>query len=246
MAVGLSWRLTAGKLTLRNQASLPLKDLQMQLPCPIPCDVVYRPGRGIESRPMGEQENPRTGEQEGTGRSASHSPTDGAPIFGTEPVQRSGLPMTVWGVAALIVVVLAGALLFLGRKKTVAAPSTLQPADAYATSLPLTQFSMSESENLSGGKQTYLDGHIDNTGGRTVDAVTVQVVFRNDEQLAPQIDTLPLMLVRMKEPYIDTEPVGANPLKPGDSREFRLTFDTMPENWNQEMPEVRVVHAGLR
>jgi hypothetical protein len=156
------------------------------------------------------------------------------------------MPVAAWVVAALIVVVLVGALVFFGRKKPVEAPNTLLPADAYAASLPLTQFAMSESENLTGGKQTYLDGQIGNTGGRTVAAVTVQVVFQNDEGLAPQIDTVPLTLIRVKEPYIDTEPVSAEPLKPGDEREFRLTFETVPQNWNQQMPEVRVIRAGVR
>jgi hypothetical protein len=50
----------------------------------------------------------------------------------------------------------------------------------------------------------------------------------------------------MKEPYIDTEPVSAAPIKPGDDREFRLTFETVPENWNLQMPEVWVIHTGLR
>jgi hypothetical protein len=50
----------------------------------------------------------------------------------------------------------------------------------------------------------------------------------------------------VKEPYIDTEPVSAEPLKPGDDREFRLTFETVPENWNQQMPEVRVIRVGVR
>jgi len=74
----------------------------------------------------------------------------------------------------------------------------------------------------------------------------VQVVFQNDVELAPQIDTVPLRLIRVKEPYIDTEPVSAEPLKPGDEREFRLTFETVPENWNQQMPEVRVIRVGVR
>ena len=127
-----------------------------------------------------------------------------------------------------------------------AAPNTLQPADAYASSLPLSQFAMSESENLSGGKMTYLDGHIANAGNRNVGAVTVQVVFANDEALPPQIDTVPLMLIRMKEPYIDTQPVSTAPLKPADDREFRLTFESVPDNWNRQMPEVRVIQAELR
>jgi hypothetical protein len=133
-----------------------------------------------------------------------------------------------------------------GWKKPVPAPNTLLPSDAYAASLPLTQFAMSESTNLTGGKQTYLDGHIGNTGDRTVVAVTVQAVFQNDVELAPQIDTVPLTLIRMKDPYIDIEPVSAAPLKPGDDREFRLTFETVPDNWNQQMPEVRIIHTGLR
>ena len=192
--------------------------------------------------------------QSGAGREAPKESTPDAqggstldaPIFTEELEKRGGMPVAAWVVAALIVVVLVGALVFLGRKRPVAAPSTLQPADAYAVSLPLTQFAMSESENLTGGKQTYLDGHVANTGGRTVTAVTVQVVFQNDMDLAPQIDTLPLTLIRVKEPYIDIEPVSAQPLKPGDEREFRLTFETVPENWNQQMPEVRVIRTGVR
>ena len=168
------------------------------------------------------------------------------PIFTPEPEQRGGLPLAVWGVAALIVIVVVGALVIAGRKKPAPVLNTLQPADAYAASLPLSQLAMSEAANMSGGKLTYLDGQVRNTGNRTVNAVTVQVVFANDEDLAPQIDTVPLTLIRMKEPYIDTEPVSAAPLKPGDEHEFRLTFEAVPDNWNMQMPEVRVIHAGLQ
>jgi hypothetical protein len=189
---------------------------------------------------MSERDDPSIDEQSGTGRDAAKGD---APIFAVEPVERSGLTLAAWGVAALIVVAVVGALAFAGRKKPVAVPNTLQPEDAYAVSLPLSQFAMSESANLSGGKLTYLDGHIGNTGDRTVTAVTVQAVFRNDEEMPPQIDTVPLTLIRVKEPYIDTEPVSAAPIKPGDDREFRLTFETMPENWNQQMPEVRIIQT---
>ncbi len=169
-----------------------------------------------------------------------------APIFAAEPEERGGIPLAAWGVAALIVLVVVGAFVLFGWKKPVPAPSTLLPADAYAASLPLTQFEMSESTNLTGGKQTYLDGHIGNTGNLTITSVTVQAVFQNDVDLAPQIYTVPLTLIRMRDPYIDIEPVSAAPMKPGDDREFRLTFETVPENWNQQMPEVRVIHAELR
>ena len=57
---------------------------------------------------------------------------------------------------------------------------------------------------------------------------------------------MPLTLIRMKEPYIDIEPVSAAPLKPGDDREFRLTFEAVPDNWNSQMPEVRVIQTQLQ
>jgi hypothetical protein len=166
-----------------------------------------------------------------------------APIFGAKAERGADFPLAVWVVAAVVLVAVGAAVFHSVRKAPAAGPTTLQQADAYAGSLELTQFAMSEASNLSGGKLTYLDGHVRNTGGRTVSGITVQVVFQNDEAMPPQIDTLPLALIRMREPYIDIEPVSAQPLKPGDEREFRLTFETVAENWNTQMPVVRVVRV---
>jgi hypothetical protein len=168
------------------------------------------------------------------------------PSFSDPAQERSGVSPAVWGAAALVVLVLIGILVFAGRKKGPGAPTTLQPADAYAASLPLTGLAMSESDSLSGGKVTYLDGHIQNSGGRTLTGATVQVVFGNDEAMPPTIQTVPLMLIRATQPYIDTEPVGAEPLKPGEGHDFRLAFESVPDNWNQQMPEVRIIGTELR
>ncbi len=167
-------------------------------------------------------------------------------MFGSKPPERSGFSLETWGIAALIVFFVVSTLIFVTRKAPAPPPNTLQPADPYAQSLPLSQLAMSTSESLSAVKQTYLDGHVADTGNRTVTGITVQVVFANDEGLPPQIDTLPLTLIRMRQPYIDTEPVSAEPLKPGEDREFRLIFEKVPENWNTQMPEVRVIHTDLK
>jgi hypothetical protein len=160
--------------------------------------------------------------------------------------EKGGVPPAVWGAAALAVVIVVAVLVIAGRHKAPPPPRTLQPPDAYAAHLPLSQLAMSESESLSGGKLTYLDGHVQNTGDKTVTGITVQVVFANDEQMPPAINTVPLTLIRMKEPYIDTQPVSAAPIKPGEDREFRLTFEAVPDNWNQQMPEVRIIHTELK
>jgi hypothetical protein len=198
----------------------------------------------IEFRLMSEQNQSGEKQSGSAGHGAGNGPATLG--FGSQPDDRNGFPVATWGIAALIALVVVGALIYLGRKKPAAAPNTLQPPAAYAASLPLTQFAMSEAANLSGGKLTYLDGHVTNTGNRTVTAATVQVVFQNDEAMPPQIDTVPLTLIRMKEPYVDTEPVSTDPLKPGDNREFRLTFETVPQNWNTQMPQVRVIGTEFK
>ena len=161
-------------------------------------------------------------------------------MFSTKPVESGGIPAVAWGVAGLVVLVALVALLLMGRHKSTL-PTTVQPLADYAASLPLSQLAMSESTSLSGGKSTYIDGHIQNTGNRTVTGVTVQAIFRNDEAMPPQIYTQPLSLIRTREPYVDTQPVSAAPLKPGDAQDFRLIFEAIPANWNMQLPEIRVI-----
>ena len=184
-------------------------------------------------------------QQNGAGPAGPAAPQP--PSFAAPTEQRGGgLSPAVWGAAALVVLVVVGALVLLGRNKGPATPTTLQPADAYAASLPLTGLAMSEAGSMSGGKVTYLDGHIQNTGSRTLTSATVQVVFGNDEAMPATIQTMPLTLVRTTQPYVDIEPVSAEPLKPGDGRDFRLVFESVPENWNQQMPEARIIQTDLK
>ncbi len=166
-------------------------------------------------------------------------------IFASKPPESGGIPVMAWGVAGLAVLIVVVVLVVAGRHKA-ASPATVQPLAAYAASLPLSQLAMSESTSLSGGKSTFIDGHVQNTGSQTVSGITVQVLFRNDEAMPPQIETLPLSLVRTREPYVDTQSVSAAPLKPGDERDFRLIFESIPANWNTQMPEIRIIQVEAK
>jgi hypothetical protein len=166
-------------------------------------------------------------------------------MFASKPPEGGGTPVMAWGVAGLAVLVVVVILVLMGRHKA-AAPPTIQPLAAYAANLALSQLAMSESTSLSGGKSTFIDGHIRNAGNETASGITVQVLFRNDEAMPPQIETLRLSLIRTREPYIDTQPVSAAPLKPGDERDFRLIFDAIPANWNMQMPEIRIIQVDAK
>ncbi len=105
---------------------------------------------------------------------------------------------------------------------------------------------MSEASNLSGGKATYVDGHIKNNGSRTVTGITVQVLFRDYAHEVSQNETKDLKLIRMREPYIDVEPVSAAPMAPGAERDFRLIFDPVKPDWDGAYPEIRIIHVELK
>ncbi|WP_213803832.1 DUF2393 family protein [Granulicella sp. dw_53] len=181
-----------------------------------------------------------------TGTVPTQNSSAGPALFAPKRPESGGIPMAAWAIAGVVVLVVVGVLLYMGRSKSSGAANAILPADPYAATLPLSGLAMSESANISGGKYTYIDGHVRNTGSQTVTAATVQVLFRNEEQMPPQVETLPLALIRTHEPYIDTQPISAAPLKPGDDREFRLIFETIPGNWNYQMPEIHVTRVQTR
>lgn len=172
-----------------------------------------------------------------------------APEFLSKPAtgKEPGSPM-VWIVAGVLAVVLVigGLVIFSGHRTAPASPggAELAAADPYAASLPVTNIKMSESSNLAGGKVTYVDGHIANTGGKTITGITVQVAFRDAANQLVQKETMPLALIRMRQPYVDTEPVSADPVKPGEERDFRLILDQVAQDWNGQYPEVRVIQVA--
>ena len=164
-------------------------------------------------------------------------------MFGSQQPERTPIPVAAWAIAGLAVLAVVVGLLIAGHRKPSAALNSIQPLAPYAASLSLSQLAMSESTSLSGGKSTFVDGHVQNTGNQTVTGITVQVIFRNDENMPPQVETLPLSLIRTRQPYIDTQPISAAPLKPGDGQDFRLIFEDISANWNMQMPEVHAIQV---
>jgi hypothetical protein len=168
-----------------------------------------------------------------------------------ELIPRAEAPERNWAslaIAAGVVIVLAVAVIFTlehGRKPVALTPISA-PLDPYAASLPISGLVMSESSNLAGGKVTYVDGHIANTGNRTVSAITVQVLFRDPAHEVTQNETQPLQFIRTRDPYVDLEPVSAAPLSPGAQRDFRLIFDAVSRDWDGAYPEIRVLHVASR
>jgi hypothetical protein len=165
----------------------------------------------------------------------------------TEPTPQRRFPTTAVAIAAAAVTILVIVLVLMAKRNAPAPPpTTVQPLAAEAANLALSNIQMSEASSISGGKSIYIDGHIVNHGPATVTGITVQVIFANDTAMPPQLETLALPLVYMREPYVDTRPVSASPLGPGAQADFRLIFDNIEDYWNRQTPAIRVIGVGTR
>jgi hypothetical protein len=113
----------------------------------------------------------------------------------------------------------------------------LQPASAeelaYAPKVVLANLTMKAAENFMQQRVVEVRGDILNAGGRALDAVYVDCTFTG-------IDGRQVYRERQAAFLSKT-----NPLKPGETRPFRLAFDHLPDNWNQAMPALAVAKLGF-
>lgn len=163
----------------------------------------------------------------------------GDPLFKEQPQEKS-FPTAAVAIAAIVVVIAIVALLVVGRRG-----SGPGGGAAYATNLEITNLQPSQSESLSGGRSTYLDGHIVNHGNQTVTGVTVQAAFGVDGGTAQTL-TAPLSVIRTREPYVDTQPLSAAPLAPGAGADFRLIFEGIGDSWDQKAPTLKIVDVSTK
>ncbi len=159
--------------------------------------------------------------------------------------EHNWLPVAV--ASAIVIGAIGGLFLFYEHGKGTPTVTPIASAtDPYAANLTISNLAMSESSNLSGGKATYVDGHIVNGGDRTVTGITVQVLFRDGAHEVAQNETQPLRIIRTRDPYVDVEPLSAAPLKPGDAEDFRLVFDTVADQWDGAFPDIRIIHVDTK
>jgi hypothetical protein len=165
-------------------------------------------------------------------------------FLAVKPNNREDRSLAPWIVAGGVVAVVIGVLIFMSMRSGKSSASNTP--DAYASQLTLSGVEMSQSSNGVGSQITYIDGQVTNKGDRTVTGMTVRTTFSDSLNQPGQEETMALNLIRTRDPYIDIEPVSADPIKPGESKPFRLIFDHVSQDWNQQVPQLRVLQVQTR
>jgi hypothetical protein len=138
---------------------------------------------------------------------------------------------------ALIVLVIFGGIMLLSRGSNRGGPAAVVylpfgPAEqAYAEHVHFKDIQMAKANNFLNQEFTYVAGTLSNDGARTVKALEVTLEFR---------DPFNQVILREAEPLIGPKD---GPLGGGQRRDFQITLEHVPPEWNQQYPSVRV--SGL-
>jgi hypothetical protein len=138
------------------------------------------------------------------------------------------------GLAGVLIVGALGWLTF-GPKPAPAPPPRLtQEARAYLGNLKLSDVHMQAAESFARGRLVEVLGNVTNAGMRGVKLVEVTCVFRDYAQRE----------VARERVFVVNGSSGG--LAPGQTKPFRLPFDTLPESWNQIMPSLVIAQIQFQ
>lgn len=105
---------------------------------------------------------------------------------------------------------------------------------AYVAEVKFENLNLSAFENMLHQQVTYLTGDISNTGARTIEAAEVIVEFYDQDNKLALRDTRRI--------------IGNNtqPLESGETRDFQIGFEAIPEKWNHKFPAIRITGLSLQ
>jgi len=147
--------------------------------------------------------------------------------------QKESIPPMAIVIAMVLALGIAG-FFFLeraSRQPPPPPPPLTDEAKAYVRNLKLANVDMKAHESFLKQAVVEITGDITNAGDRVLKSVELNCVF---------YDPYGKVLLRQRVPIVSAR-TGA--VAPGDTRSFRLPFDTVPEGWNNVMPQL--VIAGI-
>jgi len=105
---------------------------------------------------------------------------------------------------------------------------------AYVRQLQLEDLHLSAEKNFLDQRVVYLDGKITNRGNKTVRQLKLRLFFR---------DYYGRVVLQEDQPVLAET---AAPLGPGQTRDFQLRFDSLPDSWSQQVPQFQLVSIGVQ
>jgi hypothetical protein len=144
------------------------------------------------------------------------------------PRKKAAIPPVAYIIGIVVVLGAAGFWYLDSASKRPAPPPAPLTGDAkaYVRNLKLSNVDMNAHESYMKQQVVEITGSIQNNGDRALDVVEINCVFH---------DAYGQLVLRERVPIV-TKKMGG--LAPGEIKSFRLPFDSIPESWNQAMPDM--------
>ena len=169
----------------------------------------------------------------------SPSPID-QPTGGMRPEPpKSGVTGTVLAVI-VAVLLLAAIFYFMPRSPKAVAPKPGAeiPQQPTGSAIQIQDVKLTRAPN--GGAIT-LQGTITNHGNQTINGLEMDVVFHgNGDTAVVGSERAKVMGLKQEGNSVVEDDLITAPIKPNDTRSFRITVDSVPSGWNQQMPGLKV------
>ncbi|MBI3208203.1 MAG: DUF3426 domain-containing protein [Candidatus Solibacter usitatus] len=129
---------------------------------------------------------------------------------------------------ALLGLVAGGALWYFERTPpaTPQGPVLTAEAKAYVRNLKLSDTGMTATESAMHQQLVEISGKITNAGERPLKSVLLSCIFA---------DPYGQVILRERVEIVRARLGG---IKPGETKQFRLPFDNLPQSWNQRLPQL--------
>jgi hypothetical protein len=120
------------------------------------------------------------------------------------------------------------------RQPPPAPPPLTGEAKSYVSSLKLSDVDMNAHEDYFRQQVVEITGKIQNAGARPLQVVEINCIF---------YDPYGQVVLRQRVPIVSQKAGG---LSPGTIKPFRLPFDTIPESWNNIMPQMVIARIDFQ
>ena len=149
------------------------------------------------------------------------------------------MPVAFLAGVVIVAILVAGALLwskYASRAASVAPPALPMgaPEQAYAGEIKFSNPRMSRATNFLNQEVTYIFGTVENDGTRTVGQIELSIDFHDVSGNVVLHDTQRVF------------PDFTQPLAPGQTYDFQLNFEHIPDAWNIAYPAMHITGLDLK
>lgn len=158
------------------------------------------------------------------------------------PQSRFPWPLIALAIAVALLIVTLWLSPGINRASTKQANTASQAAQLRLSAISLAPQEANDQANVD------VYGQVSNSGARPITSAIISAVFKdkNGASILTQQKPMERVDLQKKEKTLDEKDFVDDPLKPGQTAGFRVSYTEIPQNWNHQPPELSVLQVTIK